>query len=140
MKKYMNCAIVYAVLALAGGVFFREFTKLNGFDGATALGVIHPHYMILGVLFFLALTIFTRVFGGEKKGLNKVLIGYQVGLNAAVVMMLVRGVFEVLGTALPSGADAAISGIAGLSHIVLGVCLVWTLVILKKSVAAVDQA
>lgn len=140
MKKYMNCAIVYAVLALAGGVFFREFTKLNGFDGATALGVIHPHYMILGVLFFLALTIFARVFGGEKKGLNKVLIGYQVGLNAAVVMMLVRGVFEVLGTALPSGADTAISGIAGLSHIVLGVCLVWTLVILKKSVAAVDQA
>lgn len=140
MKKYMNCAIVYAVLALAGGVFFREFTKLNGFDGATALGVIHPHYMILGVLFFLALTIFVRVFGGEKKGLNKVLIGYQVGLNAAVVMMLVRGVFEVLGTALPSGADAAISGIAGLSHIVLGVCLVWTLVILKKSVAAADQA
>lgn len=140
MKKYMNCAIVYAVLALAGGVFFREFTKLNGFDGATALGVIHPHYMILGVLFFLALTIFVRVFGGEKKGLNKVLIGYQVGLNAAVVMMLVRGVFEVLGAALPSGADAAISGIAGLSHIVLGVCLVWALVILKKSVAAADQA
>lgn len=140
MKKYMNCAIVYAVLALAGGVFFREFTKLNGFDGTTALGVIHPHYMILGVLFFLALTIFTRVFGGEKKGLNKVLIGYQAGLNVAVVMMLVRGVFEVLGTALPSGADAAISGITGLSHIVLGVCLVWTLVILKKSVAAADQA
>ena len=140
MKKYMNCAIVYAVLALAGGVFFREFTKLNGFDGATALGVIHPHYMILGVLFFLALTIFVRVFGGGQKGLNKVLVGYQVGLNAAVVTMLVRGVFEVLGTALPSGADAAISGIAGLSHIVLGVCLVWTLVILKKSVVAADQA
>ncbi|MDO4442958.1 MAG: DUF2871 domain-containing protein [Slackia sp.] len=140
MKKYMNCAIVYAVLALAGGVFFREFTKLNGFDGATALGTIHPHYLILGTLFFLALTIFSRVFSGEKKGLDKVLIGYQVGLNAAVVMMLVRGVFEVLRTALPSGADAAIAGIAGLSHIVLGVCLVWTLVILKRAVAAAEQA
>lgn len=140
MKRYMNCAIAYAVLALAGGVFFREFTKINGFDGATALGVIHPHYLILGTLFFLALTIFSRVFAGEKKGLDKVLVGYQIGLNAAVVMMLVRGVFEVLGTVLPSGVDAAISGIAGLSHIVLGVCLVWALVILKRSVAAVEQA
>lgn len=139
MKKYMNCAIVYAVLALAGGVFFREFTKLNGFDGTTALGVIHPHYMILGTLFFLALTVFSRVFTGEKKGLGKILVGYQVGLNAAVAMMLVRGVFEVLGTALPSGVDAAVSGIAGLSHIVLGVCMVWILVILKRSVIAADE-
>lgn len=139
MKKYMNCAIAYAVLALAGGVFFREFTKMNGFDGATALSAIHPHYLILGTFFFLALTLFAGVFKSGE-GLGKVLVGYHIGLNLAVVMMLVRGVFEVLGTALPSGADAAIAGIAGLSHIVLGVCLVWALVILKKSVVAREAA
>ena len=35
MKKYANSALVYAVLAMVGGVFFREFTKFNAFDGAT---------------------------------------------------------------------------------------------------------
>ena len=31
MKRYMDTALVYAVLAMAGGVFYREFTKFNGF-------------------------------------------------------------------------------------------------------------
>lgn len=105
MKKYINCAIVYAILALAGGVFFREFTKINGFDGTTTLAFIHPHYLALGMLFFVVL-----------------------------VMLLVRGVFQVLGTALPNGADAAISGMAGLGHIVLGVSLVLVLFKVKKAV------
>lgn len=39
MKKYANAAIVYSFLALAGGVFYREFTKFSGFEGATSLGV-----------------------------------------------------------------------------------------------------
>ena len=38
MKRYMNTALLYAVLAMAGGVFYREFTKFNGFTARTALG------------------------------------------------------------------------------------------------------
>lgn len=134
VKKYINCAIVYAILGLAGGVFFREFTKINGFDGQTALAFIHPHYLALGALFFVILVILDKLFnvGGS---LNKVLIAYHIGLNLSVVMLLVRGVFQVLGTALPNGADAAISGIAGLGHIILGVSLVMVLFKMKKAVA-----
>mgnify|MGYP000689074351 CR=1 FL=1 len=33
MKKYANSALIYAILAMVGGVFFREFTKFNGFEG-----------------------------------------------------------------------------------------------------------
>lgn len=133
MKKYINCAIVYAILALAGGVFFREFTKINGFDGTTTLAFIHPHYLALGMLFFVVLVMLDKLFdiGGR---LGKVLVAYHVGLNVSVVMLLVRGVFQVLGTALPNGADAAISGIAGLGHIVLGVSLVPVLFKVKKAV------
>ena len=58
MKKYANAAIAYSFLALAGGVFYREFTKFNGFEGATSLGFVHPHYLMLGVFFFLALIVF----------------------------------------------------------------------------------
>ena len=33
MKKYINTAFIYAIAAMAGGVFYREFTKGNGFEG-----------------------------------------------------------------------------------------------------------
>lgn len=37
MKRYMNSAIIYAILAMLGGVFYREFTKCHGFSGKTYL-------------------------------------------------------------------------------------------------------
>ena len=42
MKKYANSALIYAILAMVGGVFFREFTKFNGFEGATTLASSTP--------------------------------------------------------------------------------------------------
>lgn len=38
MKRLMNASIVYGVLGLIGGVFYREFTTLS---------VVHTHYLIL---------------------------------------------------------------------------------------------
>lgn len=131
MKKYLNASIVYAVLALAGGVFFREFTKFFSFDGVTALGFIHPHYLLLGTCFFLGLVVFDKLFNISER-LGKILIAYQVGLNASVVMMIVRGILQVMGTPLSAGLDASISGIAGLGHIVLGVSLVAVLVKIRS--------
>lgn len=55
MKRYMKMALLYAVLAMIGGVFYREFTKFNGFTGKTALGVVHTHYFLLGVSLILVL-------------------------------------------------------------------------------------
>ena len=43
MKRYMNLALVYSILAMAGGVFYREFTKFCGFAGKTTLSVVHTH-------------------------------------------------------------------------------------------------
>ena len=83
--------------------------------------------------FFLLLFAIDRVLDGVNTG--KVLIGYHVGLNLAVIMLLVRGMLQVLGTPLPSGADAAISGIAGIGHIILGVSLVMVLLKVRKAAA-----
>lgn len=60
MKRYMNMALVYAILAMVGGVFYREFTKFNGFTGRTTLGVVHTHYFLLGMVFFLLLLLLER--------------------------------------------------------------------------------
>ena len=62
MKRYMNLALLYAVLAMVGGVFYREFTKFNGFTGKTTLGVVHTHYFLLGMVFFLLLLLLEKKF------------------------------------------------------------------------------
>lgn len=53
MKKYLNLSLIYAVAAMVGGVFYREFTKFNEFTGVTALGKVHTHLFLLGMVLFL---------------------------------------------------------------------------------------
>ena len=130
MKRYLNTSLVYAILAMVGGVFYREFTKFNGFTGKTTLAVVHTHYFLLGMLFFLLEKSFA--FTTVKTG--KAILTYQVGLNITAVMMVVRGVAQVLGTEFSKEANAAISGIAGIGHILLGVSMVLVLLQLKRSV------
>ncbi|MEG0266929.1 MAG: DUF2871 family protein, partial [Bacilli bacterium] len=33
IKKLFNIAFLYCILAMIGGVFFREFTRMNNFNG-----------------------------------------------------------------------------------------------------------
>ena len=55
MKKLWNLAFGYFLAAMAGGVFYREFTKYFGFTGETALGYLHVHLLVLGTVLFLFL-------------------------------------------------------------------------------------
>ena len=124
LRRYSEAALVYAILAMVGGVFFREFTKFNAFTGETLLSVIHTHYFVLGVAGALMLLLLRKNFEFDEKRIWNHEIVFHVGLNATVFMMLVRGILQVLEIPLGKGPDAAISGIAGLGHIVLGVALV----------------
>ncbi len=136
MKRYMNSALLYAILAMIGGVFYREFTKFNGFTAKTTLSVVHTHYFLLGMVFFLLLLVLEKdlSFTGAKTG--RVLAVYHIGLNLTAVMLMVRGVTQVMGTNLSKGADAAISGMAGIGHILLGVSLMLLLLQIRRSVSA----
>ena len=49
-------------------------------------------------------------------------------------MLVWRGVTQVLSIPLSPGLDAAISGIAGLGHVMLGVGIVLFFLILKKRI------
>lgn len=135
MKRYINIALLYAVLAMIGGVFYREFTKFNGFTAKTTLGVVHTHYFLLGMFFFLILLLLEKNFSFTGAKTGRVLAIYHIGLNLTGVMFVVRGVPQVLGTELSSGMSAAISGIAGIGHIFLGVSLVLILVQIKRAVS-----
>ena len=136
MKRYMNAALLYAVLAMIGGVFYREFTKFNGFTAKTTLSVVHTHYFLLGMVFFLMLLLLEKNFSFTGAKTGRVLAAYHIGLNLTAVMLVVRGVTQVLAPALSSGMNAAISGIAGIGHILLGVSLALLLLQIKRSVSA----
>lgn len=135
MKRYINWSLLYAVLAMAGGVFYREFTKFNGFSGKTSLSVVHTHYFLLGMVFFLLMLLLEKNFSFTDTKTGRILAVYHTGLNLTVVMLVIRGVTQVLGITLSSGAGAAISGIAGIGHILLGVSLVLVLVQIRERVS-----
>lgn len=134
----MNMALLYAILAMAGGVFYREFTKFNGFTAKTTLSVVHTHYFLLGMVFFLLLLLLEKNFSFTGAKTGRVLAIYHIGLNLTAVMFIVRGVAQVLvpASSLSSGMNGAISGIAGIGHILLGVSIILLLVQVRRSVVA----
>ncbi len=134
MKRYINAALLYAVFAMAGGVFYRELTKLNGYTAKTTLAVVHTHYFLLGMMLFLLLLLLEKSLAFTNAKTGRVLVFYHIGLNLTGVMLMVRGMVQVLGIALSSGMNAAISGVAGIGHILLGVSMVLLLVQIKRSI------
>ncbi len=138
MKRYMNMALLYAILAMAGGVFYREFTRFNGFTAKTTLSVVHTHYFLLGMVFFLLLLLLEKNFSFTGAKTRRVLTVYHIGLNLTAVMFIVRGVAQVLvpASSLSSGMNGAISGVAGIGHILLGVSIILLLVQIRRSVLA----
>lgn len=136
MKRYINWSLLYAVLAMAGGVFYREFTKFNGFSDKTSLSVVHTHYFLLGMVFFLLVLLLEKNFSFTDPKTGRILAVYHTGLNLTAVMLVTRGVIQTLGITLSSGTSAAISGITGIGHILLGVSLALVLVQIRRSVSA----
>lgn len=134
MKKHLNLSLVYAIAAMAGGVFYREFTKLQDFTGVTALGKVHTHLFLLGMLVCLMVALFAERL--DLTGIRSFRVfqwTYHIGVPLTAVMLLVRGITQVLGLTLSKGASAAISGIAGIGHILTGVGIILLLVSLKKA-------
>lgn len=131
MKRLAKLSFIYSILGLLLGVFYREFTKLNGFTGETVLSGLHTHVLVSGVFFFLIVLLLEKSFELTKhKKFNTFFIAYNIGLWLSVIMMGVRGCVEVLNLDISSMMDASISGIAGLSHIIIAIAYILFFLIL----------
>ena len=130
MKKYFNFATFYLVLGLVMGVFYREFTKFNGFEGKTVLSVVHTHSITLGFIFFILVLLLEKNFGLSKiKHFSKWLVLYNVSLIYVLGTFTARGIMQVLGTDF-----AGLSHIAGLGHAMIGIAMIGFVVIVNKSI------
>lgn len=134
MKKYFTLSFIYLILALIGGVFYREFTKAFEFTDKTTLSIVHVHFFVLGVVLFLIIAILNHLINLEQnKGFKVFLILYNISLPFIAVMFLTRGIIQVLDLSLSPAINSMISGIAGVSHFMLGGSLIFLFVLLIKS-------
>ena len=62
--------------------------------------------------------------------INRAVLFYNNGLNLTAIMLIVRGIIQVLDLNVVS---ALISGIADIGHITLGVSLILILLDIKKA-------
>lgn len=140
MKKLINLSLTYAIAGMAGGVFYREFTKRNGFTGVTALGKVHVHLLMLGTVIFLIAALFAKVTPLQAQRLYRpFLITYNIGVPLTAIMLVVRGVVEVRAVPLSAALNASISGISGIAHIITGTGLVLLLLALRKAADAATK-
>ena len=93
---------------------------------------MHTHYFLLGMFFFFLLMLAEKVFSFSDHNTGRILAIYQAGLNITGLGFLMRGLTQVWGSELTRGLDASISGIAGIGHILTGVCMVLFLLKIKK--------
>lgn len=133
MKRLYYAALVYMILGLVAGLYYRELTKAEDFTGDTQLAVTHTHLLALGMLTFLIVLALEKLFSlSQSKLFSPFFWCYNAGLVITVAMMTVHGTLTVLG----QEASAAISGIAGLGHILLTVGLILLFLALGKRVLA----
>ena len=99
---------------------------MNDYTAWTTLFVVHTHYFILGMMLFLILGLISM---NMNLKINRAVLFYNIGLNLTAIMLIVRGIIQVLDLNVIS---ALISGIASIGHIILGVSLILILLDIKK--------
>lgn len=133
MKKLYYAAAVYTALGLAGGLYYRTLTHANNFTGDTQLSVVHTHFLVLGMLFFVLLLPLEKVFGlSGSKLFNWFFWIYNVGLIWTVGFLTFNGTNTVLGNT----TSPAIAGISGFGHVILTVAFILFFLCLRPAALA----
>ncbi len=140
IKRYFNATIVYASLALACGVFYREYTKYTAFTGKTNLAFLHTHYFMLGMFFLLALTLLERTFAfSAQKGVKGWVTVYHIGLNITTACLFLRGLAQATETVLSPALNGSLSGVSGIGHILLGASILALLILVRRAAIAIKE-
>ena len=142
MTKPLNhllvSAFAYAALGVASGLFYREFTKLNGFPAGefTQLGLAHTHLLALGFLPFLILLGLERSFrfSQARRRFAWFLGLYHAGVILTSAMLIVHGSMTVLGLE----SSKMIAGIAGLGHMCITAAIVLLFFALRASMRRIE--
>jgi hypothetical protein len=131
MRRLFSAAFAYMIVGVASGLFYREFTKINDFPegGATQLGLVHTHLLVLGFVVLLIVLLLEKAFAlSESRLFGWFFWLYNAGVVLTSAMMVWHGSLTVLG----QESSAMIAGIAGLGHILLSAGMVLLFLALRK--------
>lgn len=130
MKRLFYSSAIYTALGLLSGLFYREMSRSNAFEGYSQLNVTHTHMLVLGTIMFLVFLLVEKNFNlaRHKKLFNWFFITYHIGLLLTVSMQMTNGIMTIKGIE----ASKAIAGISGMGHIFLTVAFVLFYVLLDK--------
>ena len=126
-------AAAWTAVGLAGGLFYREFTKANDVAGGTQLALVHTHSLALGTTMLLVLLALVATFGSTLgRAFRWGVTTWNVGLAITVGGLLVKGCLQVLDN--PAADSPAIAGISGLGHTILTAAFIMVFVGLAPAV------
>lgn len=121
----LGMSFTMLIIGLAGGVFYREFTKFYAFGSTGHLGKIHTHILVLGFILTLIIYILSRTY--DKKlslKLKKSFHIYITGLVITIVNMTVIGIWEVVSMGQATINIKILEGLSGFGHLVLATGLI----------------
>lgn len=111
-----------------------EFTKLNDFSTYTSLSIVHTHYFMLGMMFFLILALLEMNLHFMNDRTKRYVFFYHLRLNLTVIMLMIHGVIQVVYlNFLITAINVVIAGIAGTGHLILGILLIMILISIKNA-------
>lgn len=134
----LKTSYVFLVMGLIGGVFYREFTKFNTFTDGTVLSLLHLHAIAVGFLGLSVLWLTLR-HTDETYITKRIELPFKLyagGLYFMIVTFVVRGISQIVGKGYTPFPDAALSGVAGIAHLILGVGIVWSVIIMVETVSS----
>jgi hypothetical protein len=129
--QLLTAVTVYTVLGLAAGLFYREFTKANGFEEGMMgqLGLAHTHILTLGMIVLLIVLVLEKTFALSSSRLFRWFFWiYNAGVVLTSSMLVWHGMLQVQGLE----SSKMIAGIAGMGHMFVGAGFVLLLISLFR--------
>ncbi|KDA06127.1 membrane protein [Microbacterium sp. CH12i] len=129
----LRAVAVYTVVGLAVGLFYREFTKANGYpEGLMGqLGLAHTHILTLGMIVLLIVLALEKVFVLSSSRLFRWFFWiYNAGVVLTGAMLIWHGMLQVQDLE----SSKMIAGIAGLGHMLVGAGFVLLLLSLRTAI------
>lgn len=139
MRKLFYAAFAYMLVGVLSGLFYREFTKANGFPEGqpTQLGLVHTHVLVLGFVVLLIVLLLEKTFAlSESRLFGWFFWIYNAGLVLTSAMLVWHGCLTVLG----QESSKMIAGIAGTGHMLLTAGMVLLFLALRKRILVAKAA
>lgn len=131
-------AAFYLGLGLLSGLFYREWTRGTEYGGlgGTQLSVTHTHALTLGFIVMLLVLLLNLNLDLSSRAFTWFFWVYNVGVFVTWLTLFIRGFTTTLGQNL----GGALSGIAGLAHILVSIGLIILMVVIYRRIKVPAKA